>query len=234
MATVIIISSIITGLNNKVASFASSFGTNSIYAFHMPIDAQPTAALLARKRLTVDEALAMRDLPHVVAVNPVLRYQDPVYGVGQESVKYNGRSIQNTLLEGDTEQMPQTANLNMKLGTIFTREQDEHRTNVTVLGNDTAEKLFGQASPLGKDVEIRGEIFTVIGVMDKHKQLFGSGANPQDNIAYMPLSTFRKLLPDQKDVWVTVRYDEAKNKYAVEEEMRDAAAHRTQGAHRGR
>ena len=220
VATVIIISSIITGLNNKVSDFATSFGTNSIYAFHMPMDMQPTAEMLARRRLTVEEAIAMRDLPHVVAVNPASRYQDPQYGVGQESVKYNGKSVQNTLIEGDTDQMPETANLSMKSGTMFTREQDEHRANVVVLGNDTAERLFGKANPLGKEVHLKSELFTVVGVMNKHKQLFGSGDNPQDNIAYVPLGTFRKILPDQKDVWITVRYDEAKNKYAVQEEIR--------------
>ena len=220
VATVIIISSIITGLNNKVAGFASSFGTNSIYAFHMPVGVQPTPALLARRRLTVQEAIDMRSLPHVVAVNPAQRYQDPTYGVGEESVKYNGKSIQNTLLEGDTEQMPQTADLSMKEGTIFTGEENLHRANLAVLGHDTAQKLFGEHSALGKDVEIRGELFTVIGVMNKHKQLFGSGPNPQDNIVYMPLNTFHKILPDQKDVWITVRYDQAQNKALVEDEMR--------------
>ena len=220
VATVIIISSIITGLNNKVANFASSFGTNSIYVFHMPINTQPTAALLARRRLTVAEAIDMRSLPHVVAVNPAQRYQDPTYGIGEESVKYRGKSIQNTLLEGDTEQMPQTADLSFKQGAIFTLEQNQHRDNVVVLGYDTADKLFGEQSPVGKDVQIRGEIFTVLGVLSKHKQLFGSGPNPQDNIAYMPLNTFHKILPDQKDVWITVRYDQAQNKSLVEDEIR--------------
>ncbi len=220
VATVIIISSIITGLNNKVQDFANSFGTNSIYAFHLPIDVQPTAEMLARKRLTIDEAVAMQSLPHVVAVDPAMRYQDPQVGIGVESIKYRGKSVQNTLLEGDSEEMPLTADIRLTKGTMFTKEQNQHRTNVTVLGHDTAEKLFGDQNPVGKDVEIRGELFTVLGVFDKHKQLFGSGANPEDNIAFMPVDTFRKILPDQKDTWITVRYDDARNKAAVEEEMR--------------
>jgi putative ABC transport system permease protein len=220
VATVIIISSIINGLNNKVSDFASSFGTNVIYAFHMPVDVQPTAALLARKRLTVDEAYQMRGMPHVIAANPSTRYQDPNFGVGQESVKYHGKSIQQTLLEGDGEQMPLTTDVKMKEGTIFSPEQGAHAANVTVLGSQSAEKLFGKQSALGKEVEIEGEIFTVIGVMQPHKQLFGSGDNPQDNIAYMPWNTFHKIMPDQKDVWITVRYDNPSNEALVEEEMR--------------
>jgi putative ABC transport system permease protein len=220
VATVIIISSIITGLNNKVANFAKSFGTDSIFVFHMPVDVRPTAAMLARKRLTVEEAIAMRSLPHVVAVDPAIRYQDPNFNIGQESVKYGSKSVQQTLLEGDSDELLGTTGVTMKEGALFTSQQDEHRANVAVLGYDTAKKLFGDSSPLDKDVEIKGELFTVIGVVNKQAQLFGSGPNPQDNIVYMPLGTFRKIMPDQKDVWITVRYDEAKNEALVEDEIR--------------
>ncbi len=220
VATVIIISSIITGLNNKVANFAASFGTNSVFVFHMPVDVQPTAALLARKRLTVDEAIAMRSLPHVVAVDPAIRYQDPNFNIGQESVKYRGKAVQNTILEGDTDELSLTDDLPIKQGAIFTADQDLHRANVAVLGHDTAQKLFGNEDPIGKDVEIKGELFTVTGVVGKRAMLFGSGANPDDNIVFMPLSTFRKIEPEQKDVWITARYDDPKNRSLVEDEIR--------------
>lgn len=221
VATVITISSIITGLNNKVAGFANSFGTNIIFMNQLPIGVRPTPDMLARRRLTIDEAIDMRSLPHVVGANANIRYQDPAYGIGKESVKYGGKSVQNTILEGDTEEMPITANLSFKEGTIFTRAENEHRANVVVLGSDAAKKLFGEASPLGKDVEIEGELFQVIGVMNPHKQLFGSGPNPQDNAAYMPINTFRKIEPAEKDVWITVRYDRPENRPLVEYEVRD-------------
>lgn len=220
VATVIIISSIITGLNNKVSAFADSFGTNSIFVFHMPIGVMPTPEMLARRRLTVDEAEAMKSLPHVVAVDPAIRYQDPNFNIGQEAVKYKGKSVQQTLIEGGSDQLVATTGYTLKEGAFFTNDQDRHRVNVVVLGHDAAEKLFGRESPIGKDVVIRGELFTVLGVLNKVAQLFGSGPNPEDNSAFLPLGTFRKILPDQKDVWITVRYDEPKNKGLVEEEIR--------------
>lgn len=220
VATVIIISSIITGLNNKVQAFADAFGTNSILVFHMPIDVQPTAAMLARRRLTVEEAMNMRSLPHVVAVDPGMRYSDPNFNVGQESVKYHGKSVQNTILQGDTDQVAETTDWPLKEGALFTAAQDQQRANVVLLSIDTATKLFGNTSPVGSEVTIKGQLFTVIGVFSKRKALFGSGPNPEDNMATFPLGTFRKLMPDQKDVWITVRYDEARYKALVEDEIR--------------
>ncbi len=220
VSTVIIISSIITGLNNKVSTFADLYGSNTINAYYLPIAGPPTPELLARRYLTVEEAEAMRSLPHVVAVDPGLRYQDPNYGVGQESVKYRGKSIQNTLVQGSSYQMPATVDLPMTHGTYFTQQQDEARANVVMLAHDTAEKLFGEENPVGKEVEIRGELFTVLGVFAKSPSLFGSGANPEDNKVILPYNTFRKILPNVKDVWITVRYDEPKNLALVEEEMR--------------
>ena len=38
---------------------------------------------------------------------------------------------------------------------------------------------------MGKEVEAAGMLFTVVGVLDKQKQAFGGGKNPQDNQAYL-------------------------------------------------
>lgn len=221
VATVIIISSIINGVNNKVQAWVDSLGTNVVWVFHMPvINVRPTAEMLARKRLTIEEADAMRKLPHVTAVDPSLRYQDWALGVGNVAVKYGGRKIQHTILRGDSPDISAVQDVALTSGVMFTEDDDNRRANVVVLGHDTAAKLFENASPLGKQVEVSGELFTVIGVLDKVKQPFGGGNNPEDNSVVFPLSTFHKIHPEQKDVWISVKYDDPKNKATVEEEIR--------------
>ncbi len=102
------------------------------------------------------------------------------------------------------------------------REAEEERhANVVVLGHDAAEDLFPDEYPLGKDVECGGDVFTVIGVLDKQPQPFGSGRNTQDNSAYFPLGTFHKIHPEIKDFWIVVKYDDPANKQLVTEEVRE-------------
>ena len=70
VSTVITISSVINGLNNRVSDWVSSLGSNVFWVFHMPvIGVRPTSEMLARRRLTPDDVIALRQLPHVAAAD---------------------------------------------------------------------------------------------------------------------------------------------------------------------
>src|SRR5580658_2703348 len=73
--TVITISSVVNGLNQNVSNLVQSLGSNILFIFRFPVfSGKPTTEMLTRKQLTYDDALAMRELPHVLAVSPALRY----------------------------------------------------------------------------------------------------------------------------------------------------------------
>jgi putative ABC transport system permease protein len=220
--TVITISSIISGLNNNVEAWVDSLGSNVLWIFHMPvIGVRPTAAMLARKKMTLEDAMAMRDLPHVVASNAGARHVNVIFQVGVIGVKYGTKKAQGTMLEGDTTALKDVTDFNLTQGRLFTEGEDERASNVVILGHDTAQKLFGTENAIGKEVEIEGDLFTVIGVADKLKQVFGGGDNPEDNKATFPLRTFRKLHPEDKDMWLSAKYDDPKNRALVEDEIRE-------------
>src|SRR6185503_9286377 len=101
--TVIIISSVVNGLNSSVSGLVESLGTNVIWVFRFPvIGVRPTTEMLTRKQLTFDDAMAMKDLPHVVAVSPALQYRDNRGMQGTVGVKYGTKKMEGTVLEGDT------------------------------------------------------------------------------------------------------------------------------------
>jgi putative ABC transport system permease protein len=222
VTTVILISSVINGLTANVDNLVKSLGTNVYWVFRFPVFGnRPTQEMLARRQLTYEDAIALRELPHVLAVDPSQQYRSPTGRLGSFSLKYKGRKVQNTILEGDSEQQPSVYDIELDQGRFFTNEEEQRRSNVVVLGHDAAEEIFLEEPAVGKEIEIEGDIFTVVGVLAKQKQVFGGGKNPDDNSAHFPLFTFRKLHPEILDYWISVKYDDAKNKIAVEDEIRE-------------
>ena len=222
IATVILVSSAINGLNSNIDRFVNTLGTNALWIFHFePFGHRPTTEELNRKKLSYEDGIAMRTLPHVLAVDPELTYQNFQTGLGSVSLKHGTHKIQNTILSGGTEAFTEVQEIDFLEGRMWTESEEEHRDNVVILGHDAAADLFPGESPLGKDVECEGDVFTVIGVLDLQPQPFGSGRNTQDNQAYFPLETFRKIHPEITDFWIVVKYDDPKNKQIVTEEVRE-------------
>jgi putative ABC transport system permease protein len=222
ISTVILISSAINGLNTNIDTFVKSLGTNNLWCFQFePFGKRPTTEELNRKKLTREDGIAMRALPHVTAVDPELTYQNFQTGLGAVSVRAGTHKISNTILNGDTSQLKVVQDLELLEGRMWTDSEEERRANVAVLGHDAAEDLFPSESPIGKDIDVEGDIFTVIGVLDIQPQPFGSGRNTQDNAVYFPLETFTKIHPEILDYWITVKYDDPSNKALVTDEIRE-------------
>jgi len=222
ISTVILISSAINGLNTNIDQFVKSLGTNDLWVFRfVPFGKRPTTEELNRKQLTFDDGIAMRSLPYVAAVDPELTYQNFQTGLGSVSIRAGTHRISNTILNGSTSAVKETQDIELLEGRMWTDAEEERRANVVVLGHDAAEDLFPNESPLGKDIDCEGDIFTVIGVLDVQPQPFGSGRNTQDNSAYFPLETFLKIHPEIKDYWITVKYDDPSHKAMVTDEIRE-------------
>jgi putative ABC transport system permease protein len=207
VAMVIGVSSIGRGLDDNVRDMVASIGSNVIFAFHLePFSfGRPTEEMRTRKELTYDDALAMRDLPHVKAVTADLRYFRPELGVGSFAVKYGDKKVKNTILQGDQASAKEVFDLQIASGRWFSEVDEDHRSPVVLLGWDTAQELFGDQNPLGKEVNIEGQLFTVIGIVQQVKSVFGGGKNPEDNKAIFPLSTLKKLHPELKQHWISVK-----------------------------
>ena len=222
VAVVIGISSIVRGLNDNVNSMISSMGSNIIFAFHMPITfGRPTEELRTRKELTFEDAEAMKDLPHVKAVSAGVRYVEPQFGSGTYVVKYEDRKAKQTILEGDTASAKDVFDINMKSGRWFSEVDDDRRASVIIIGDATSEELFGGSDPVGKEINIEGQLFQVIGVAAKVKSAFGGGKNPDDNKVYFPLATLRKLHPELKQHFISVKATSHADMPKAEDEMRE-------------
>jgi len=207
VAVVIGVSSIGRGLDENVRDLVSSIGSNVIFVFHLNFFTfgRMTEEMRMRKELTFEDAEAIQELPHVKAVSAGMRLFRPELGVGTYAIKYQDKKVKNTILEGDTASVKDVFDLPMASGRWFTDIDDQHRSAVVVLCHDTQHELFGDRDPLGKEVNIEGKLFEVIGTVKKIKSVFGGGKDPNDNRVFFPLRTFKALHPEMKQHVISVK-----------------------------
>jgi putative ABC transport system permease protein len=221
VSTVIAISSVVNGIDNRVSSFINSLGSNVFWIGRLPIiSVRPTAEMLARRMLTLDDAKAMRTLPHVETTDAEAAYIKN-FQVGDVSARYEGKKVAGSILAGDSPEVMDVTELTLIQGRMFTDAEDARGAHVVVLGHDTWQELFGDGPAVGKEIAVESGLYTVIGVLDKRKQPFGSGKNPRDNLIVFPFNTFHTLHPEITDLTLIVKYDSPKNKNLVEEEIRE-------------
>ena len=82
------------------------------------------------------------------------------------------------------------------------KELEDRNRQLTVLGWQTADRLFGAADPIDKIIRIRGLHFRVVGVAEKKGSAFGRS---QDEFALIPLGVFRKMFGSRQSLQLIVK-----------------------------
>ncbi len=228
VAVVIAISSVVRGLNSNVTASIEDLGSDIVWVYHLDVFTfgRPSEEMRKRRELTYEDAEALRGLPHVKAVSAGLRKIEPNFGTGTYTVKYEGRKIKGTILAGEDVTVPDVYDIKMAEGRWFDAVDEERRSNVIILAADTKEELFGAGSAMGKQINIEGQLFEVIGVLKHWKSAFSGGKNPEDNQVRFPLSTFRKMHPEVKDFWISAKATSHEDLDKAQDEIREVLRRR--------
>ena len=91
-----------------------------------------------------------------------------------------------TTVVGTTPSWLEVRGRTLQQGRFLTASDDTNRTNVIVLGPETAKELFGTTFVTGQTVSINGTEFQVIGVLASQG---ASGSSDLDDTAIVPMST---------------------------------------------
>ena len=224
ITTVITVSAMINGLNDNVLAGIRELGSDTIIAYRFPWAglSHPPSSWFTRKELQPEWAEDMEKLPHVLAASPSMRIFMPQFGAGTADVRRGAYRAKNVILQGNSPSIERIFDMKIQYGRQFDENDTEHRAPVVMLGYDTDRILFPDPSQsIGQEVTLNGQLFTVIGTMEKRKQGISGGANPEDNIAVMPVTTLRKLYPNKKDYVIFAKASDPKFVSEAVEEMRE-------------
>jgi putative ABC transport system permease protein len=224
ITTVITVSAMINGLNDNVLAGIRELGSDTIIAYRFPWAglSHPPSSWFTRKELQPEWAEDMEKLPHVLAASPSMRIFMPQFGAGTADVRRGAYRAKNVILQGNSPSIERIFDMKIQYGRLFDQNDTDHRTPVVMLGYDTTRILFPDPSKsIGEEVTLNGQLFTVIGTMEKRKQGISGGANPEDNIAVMPVTTLRKLYPNKKDYVIFAKASDPKLVSEAVEEIRE-------------
>ncbi len=133
--------------------------------------------------LTLDIATALTQAPDVKSVSPVVSTS--------QTLTYEDTD-HSTSIVGTYPGYFEASNSVASLGSVFTQDDVDEAARVVVLGSTAATELVGEGvDPIGKQVSIGGQIFSVVGVL---KAKGSSGLNNPDDVAIAPLSAVQRAL----------------------------------------
>ncbi len=205
--TVMLISSVISGINVAVEKEVESFGTRSIFLYKMDIGIRtsaPTREERMRKPLTLEDAEAISNLSSIEVAVPSLDISNNFFGQKINVTGKNGKTSTSVQLQGTLPEIERTTSETLLEGRWFTRSESDEKARVCLIGDFVRESYFPFENPIGNTIEIGGEEYRIIGVLQKREQLFGGGGgnNDQSNIIYMPMGTALKLKPNADDLFI--------------------------------
>lgn len=183
VAAVVLLTSLGEGTRRYIVGQFTQFGTSLLAVSPGRVKTLGVPGILGgtTHKLTVADAEALRRIPGVDRVVPVVVGQARVEGGGR------GRAV---YVYGVNHEASLAWQFLVAEGRFLPAIDPHRRSAVAVLGPKLARELFGHASALGRRVRIGGGSFTVVGVMEPKGQLLGFDL---DDACYIPVASAMSL-----------------------------------------
>ena len=185
VSTLIMVVSLISGVNLYVANRIANLGANVFLVLRFPIITDATELVKATRRntpITWDDYVYLRDNSRLA-----LRVGAQANQLGR--TKANGQTLEDTTVYGVTANIGDMKTEGPASGRYITDTDNEHRSLVALIGTDVADKLFPGIDPIGKELDVDGRPYEVVGVGQPIGTVLGQ---TQDNYVYIPIETWMK------------------------------------------
>jgi len=213
--TLIVVMSIVNGMNVYIAEHIANLGTNT-FVLHQFKWAQGFDSFLQARRR--NKPIRMEDYEYL---RDNLQGYQRIGAFAQlmpsPQARYKGHVIDEIRLQGMTPSFVDIGREKVAYGRYINDTDYQHNSRVAVIGSDLVEKLFPSVDPLDKELLLAGIPFRVIGVTELVGSTFGQS---QDNFALVPLTTFRTIWMGRPELFVFIKAPDARHMMELEDEVR--------------
>ena len=198
VSSIITVVALITGVNEAVTdAIVSDLGADSFTVQRMGITQNEDEFERMRNNplVTLKDAIAIKRFGQAV---------DSVMAQAQTStrVAYRDEELESIQVQGVSEEYLDFTTFDAERGRMVTPTEVSRKRLVALVGWGVADRLFGAADPLDKDIRIAGVPFTVVGVSKKKGAAFGQSL---DEFVVIPLGSFQKLFGARQSLQIMIR-----------------------------
>jgi putative ABC transport system permease protein len=180
VSAVITMLSLAQGARGRMMQQIQGMGTNVLFVMSgQSRQGAVRGGFGSMQTLTLEDAYAIeKKCPSVEGIAPEVS--------SGAQVKYRSTNT-NTQIHGTTPDFPRVRSYTLQEGKFFNEKDVKSSRKVAVIGPTTAKDLFGESSPVGKRITIKGISFQVIGVTAVKGSAGGFG-DPDDQV-HVPITT---------------------------------------------
>ena len=186
VASVIAVISVTQGMSAFIGETFASLGTNSLtIQSYTPFEDQMKGI---RARLTPDDLeLIERRADGIASITPIL------YANRSSQIKYGSQTAFSQIM-GTTYAYQDVAQSYTQAGRFLAQSDNLTRRRIAVIGEDVRGNLSRPENPINEYVEIGGEWFKIVGLLDSMGDIMGMS---RDDIVLVPYATMVSLQGNQ-------------------------------------
>jgi len=117
-------------------------------------------------------------------------------------VAYRDEELESVQVQGVSEEYLDFTTFDAERGRMVTPTEISRKRPVTLVGWQIANRLFGAADPLDKQIRIAGVPFTIVGVSKKKGAAFGQSL---DEFVVIPLGSYQKLFGARQSLQLMIK-----------------------------
>ena len=159
---IISVLSAVDSLENSIKSGFNELGSDVIYVQTMPWNEDPGKNYWKYAKRPEP---SYKDYTSIVDKSKLSEYVAYAVFTGGKTVKYKSSSVSNAFIMGSTFDYKDMQSMDIENGRYFTRQEYNTGSNKMILGYQVAQSLFNTIDPVGKEVKLFGQKYTVIGVL---------------------------------------------------------------------
>jgi len=188
--SIIAVLAAVDSLDKKISKDLSSLDKNTIYLIRFSFGPSEIPQWKREQfpNVKYDEYIALKN-----SLNNTDQVGYQLF-VNRETLKYDSKTVADVNIVPSSFEMVDIDGLKFDKGRFYNESESNSGTAVIVLGYEIAQGLFGDMDPIGKNIRLYGQRFSVIGVMAKQGAGFFGDSN--DTSVYLPANFLRRMYGD--------------------------------------